>query len=331
MTASIDAGRTPRAVIVAFGVALCCATVGAIPAGERAAADFSRAALDRRAPVVAERSYTLNAGVRPLLFWIRRDNVGTARITWRASGSGHRVLEFLVGSDPARAPRSINRWGFIAEEVQPPDANLLGVMSKSDEQSPDEAQSQIAAEGQRDSHPYRAIRTTIRDRVASGGVVRVSSPKVLTYEDLDTLLGMIPGDVPTPHAVSLPKGTRPGFLFTVEELIASTLDRCRAGAHAQPASLPYLYNNTFYTLTLRSCDFESSRTVGDRVFANVIRGTFETRNARTGKETSFRLEYGTEGDLKAVPVRIVFRPKWWFEAELLLDDQPLGRSGVARP
>jgi hypothetical protein len=331
MASSSRVERISRSVVVGLVAGLCCAAAAVIAAGERAQADFSRAALDRRAPVVAERSYTLKAGVRLLVFWIRRDNVGSARLTWRAGQEGHRLLEFLVGSDPERAPRRINRWGYIVEEARPPDVDLLGIMSKSDEESADEAESQIAAEGQRDSHPYNAIRTTIRGGSASSGVFRVSSAKALTYRDLETLLGMIPDDVPASRAVSLPKGTRPGFLFAAEELIASTLDRCRSGVDAEPASLPYLYNNTFYTLTLQECDFESTRKIGNRVFSNVIRAKLETRNRATGNTTSFRLEYGTEGDLKAVPLRMVFRPKWWFEAELLLDDQRLGRPGASRP
>jgi hypothetical protein len=84
--------------------------------------------------------------------------------------------------------------------------------------------------------------------------------------------------------------------------------------------VPYVYNNTFYTLRLRHCDFETRREIGHRVFSNVIRAELETKNTVTGRQTPFRLEYGTSGDLKAVPLRIVFRPKWWFEAELLLDE-----------
>jgi hypothetical protein len=231
------------------------------------------------------------------------------------------VLEFLVGSDPARAPRHINRWGFVAEEVRPPDADLLGIMSKSDEASVNDAQSQIAIEGQNGSHPYRGIRTTIRDGSASGGVFHLLSTKSLTYRDVDTLLGTLASDADAPRTVTVPKGTRPGFLFAVEELIVSTIDQCRAGLHGEPPSLSYVYNNTFYTLRLRDCDFESKHKIADRVFSDVIRAELETKNTVTGRETSFRLEYGASGDLKAVPLRIVFRPKWWFEAELLLDGE----------
>ena len=311
-----------RRSVIALALALCSGAASVVIATGPTQADFTRAALDRRAPVVAERTYHLKAGVRLLLFWIRRDNVGSARITWRAGRGDHRVLEFLVGSDPERAPRHVNRWGFIAEEVRPPDADLLGIMSKSDDQSVDDAKSEIEAEAAGGRHPYRGIRTTIRGDSASGGVFHVSTAKPLTYRDLGTLLGMIPASVPASRTVSLPKGTRPGFLFAVEELITSTLDQCGAGVHAEPPPMPYVYNNTFYTLRLRQCDMDAKREIGDRVFLGVIRSDFETKNTTTGNKTNFHLEYGTAGDLKAVPLRIVFRPKWWFEAELLLDTPP---------
>ena len=321
--------KLTRVVAVALPLSLCGVAAAPIVATpESGPADFSRAALDRRAPIVAERSYTLKAGVRLLLFWVRRDHVGSGRLTWRASGEAHRVLEFLVGSDPERAPRHINRWGFIAEEVHSSDADLLGIMSKSDEESVDDAKSKTAADRDSSSHSYRGIRTTIRQGVASGGVFRFLSTKPLTYRDLDTLLGTIQTDVDAPGTVRVPSGTRPGFLFAVEDLIVSTLDECRAGLRSQPPALPYVYNNTFYTLRLRDCDFEPRRDVGERTYSDVIRAQLETRNTATGNRTSFRLEYGAAGDLRAVPLRIVFRPKWWFEAELLLDEH--GGTGVAR-
>ena len=69
-------------------------------------------------PVVAEHYYRMLAKVRPLLFWISRDNVGGARIGWLGDQSGSKGFELLIGSDPARAPRKINRWGYIAEELR---------------------------------------------------------------------------------------------------------------------------------------------------------------------------------------------------------------------
>jgi hypothetical protein len=315
--------------VVAFIFALCCATVASGGANRHELATFSRTALDRRAPITAERSYTLNARVRLLLYWIRRENVGSARLTWRAGRGDHRILEFLVGSDPNRAPRRINRWGFIAEELGPHTADLLGIMTQSDEQSVDEADSKSAASSGR--FVYRAIRTTVRDGSASSAVFRLSNERPVTYRDLDEVLQWIPTDMPARREVSLPEGTRPGFLFALDELITGTLDQCRAGSRQLHAPLPFVYNNTFYTLKLRKCDFESVRQIGDRVFSRVIRAELETKNRSTGKETPFRLVYGTEGDLKAVPVLIVFRPRWWFEAELVLGDRAISETRAAAP
>src|SRR5262245_5961432 len=56
--------------------------------------------------------YTMNARVRPLLFWIGRDDVGDAVVAKRQNGESV-GYSLLIGSDPDRAPRRINRWGYI--------------------------------------------------------------------------------------------------------------------------------------------------------------------------------------------------------------------------
>jgi hypothetical protein len=60
--------------------------------------------------------YRVDARARPFLFWIRKANVGDGRITWRTGPDGTVGYELLVGTDPARAPRRINRWGYLREE-----------------------------------------------------------------------------------------------------------------------------------------------------------------------------------------------------------------------
>ncbi len=71
--------------------------------------------------------YTVNAKVRLMpLVWIGRDNIGGARITRRHDASGRRTFELLVGSDPDRAPRRINRWGFIRESLNEDGGETLG-------------------------------------------------------------------------------------------------------------------------------------------------------------------------------------------------------------
>src|SRR5215831_18441297 len=104
----------------------------------------SRAHLSAGAlPLVAEHKYRMLARVRPLLFWISKDNVGGARVRWRGDDNGAFGIELLIGSDPHRAPRQINRWGYIAEDVQGADAHVLGLMKRSEEQSIAEAESRL--------------------------------------------------------------------------------------------------------------------------------------------------------------------------------------------
>ena len=85
--------------------------------------------------VVRARQYRMAGGVRPLLFWINRDDIGLARITWRAGDAGAFGYEFLVGTDPVKAPRGLNRWGYIAEDTRGAEASLLALMTGADEAS----------------------------------------------------------------------------------------------------------------------------------------------------------------------------------------------------
>jgi hypothetical protein len=62
-------------------------------------------------PVLKERRYIMSGAARPLLFWMGCDDIGLARIVWRGREDGARGYELLVGTDPARAPRRMNRWG----------------------------------------------------------------------------------------------------------------------------------------------------------------------------------------------------------------------------
>ena len=109
-------GRVPSARLVLLLALLAQAAV----IGVEAASSDSRLAAGSAAvsgpsvslPKVAEHRYRVAARIRPLLlFWIGRDNVGSARIAWYRGAGEDRGFELLLGSDPARAPRRINQWG----------------------------------------------------------------------------------------------------------------------------------------------------------------------------------------------------------------------------
>jgi hypothetical protein len=271
-------------------------------ASDRQQTAFSNGALGARIPIVREHSYIVNAKVRPALFWIGRNNIGGARLTWRKGANGRRAFEFLIGSDPARAPRHINRWGFIVEELNADNAEVLGVMRESNEETIEEAEAHTA---QQDGHlnVFKVARTTIEGNTAVSGTMKVHGPAHLTYRDLDALLALIPAQPPDVRTLELPAGTQKGFLVAMDTLMHDSAAACRN-------TVPYVYNRTIYDLSLLSCDYEPQ---------DIVVGRFLVKNRSTKRETKFRVSYGTSGELAGVPVRAVFRPRWWMEIELLLD------------
>jgi hypothetical protein len=279
---------------------------------------FSRAALNASVPVIREHSYVVNARVRPLLlFWIARDNVGEARLTWRKGADGRRAFEFLVGSDPALAPRHINRWGFIVEVLDGDKAEVLGVMQGSHEETIEEAEAQLTRQG--DTSTFKAARTLIDgSRVASGSMT-VDAPSRLTFRDLDALLALIPAGPGSLVAWELPPGAQKGFLVALDSMMRDSVGPCRHGRANDVPTIQYVYNQAVYDLSLLSCDYQSELRTKTGTFADVVDARFQVKDRKTKYETKFHLFFGASGDLREVPVRAVFRPRWWMEIELELD------------
>jgi hypothetical protein len=317
-----------RRAQLATAIAFCLATFGS------AAEPLRRGLLSHdplRAPmaVTQQHSYIVNAKIRPLpLIWIGRDNIGGARITRRQDTSGRRAFEFLIGSDPALAPRHVNRWGFIAELLNGEDAEVLGVMKESNEETIDAAEAQTALESV-GVNSFKAVRTTITGVRAAGGVMTVHAPARLTYRDLDALLALIPLAPTKMRVLELPPGTQKGFLVALDSLINASVDPCRNGDAGWPKnarSVPYVYNQSIYDLSLLSCDYEPELHTKTGAFVNVIDGRFQVKNRTTRYETKFRMFIGTSGHLRAIPVRALFRPRWWLDVEMVLDRSAGGTS-----
>ncbi len=260
-------------------------------------------------PVVAEHYYRMLARIRPLLFWISRDNVGGARLQWRSDGEGGRGFELLIGSDPVRAPRRINRWGYIAEEIRGSQSRTLGVMTQSREESIEDAKTQLVREGT-GVRVFKVIRAHSVDGRATSGVTTLNTSD-FTYRDLDSLLAKLDtGSLGTSvRIVDLPPGTRPGFLVALADLINEP----------DLKSVPYVYNGRFHQLSRKSTVSVSMRVRG-RDVTRLRSARFETENRATHERTSFEITYGTTGDLAGVPLHVLYQPTWWFEVELFLDE-----------
>jgi hypothetical protein len=297
------------------------------PAGAGPGAAASESTVPASAPVVREARYRMSAGIRPLLvFWIRSNNVGGARILWR-EGDGWRGYELLIGSDPRRAPRKINRWGWEREDLGPDGASLFGLMRKTDEESLDEAKETLSREGQ-GGYLYKVIRS----RVAQGSVhsentvLRVA--RDYTYRDLAELQALAsapPGGPPRVRQANIPPGTWPGFLFAVADLIdqAVTAAVQPGAAHGlSDVQATFTFNSALYDIRLRSTEWVKAATYGGRRYERLVRLSFEqvNREKKKGRER-FVIVCGTDGPLARVPVFIEYQPKWWFRAQGVLDER----------
>jgi hypothetical protein len=315
--------------MTAYALLLSCALGAAVPTppADPGPPDSVPAVLAPVVPVVREVRYKMAAAIRPLLiFWLRSSNVGAGRILWRAGEDGRRGYELLIGSDPARAPSRINRWGWEREDLGPAGATLFGVMRKTDEESLDEAKSSISAEGT-GGFLFKSIRATIAaDHMrAENTVWRVS--RDYSYRDIGELLALVetkPQHPPNVREARLPEGTSPGFLFAVTSLVEKAV--AAATTPGTPRQLPsglkatFTFNASLYDVTLRSSEWLDSATYGNRSYERLLRMNFEHFNREKQTRERFALVCPTDGPLAHIPVFIEYQPKWWFKAEGVLDD-----------
>lgn len=303
------------------GFALACAVAGLVatqpvPAEERAGRVATGAAVDVPGgglSVVRVHHYRMAGRVRPLLFWIGRDDVGIARIVWRGDGHGTTAYELLVGTDPARAPRRVNRWGFIAERADRDGGALLALMTRADEASYADA----AAAAGPSAGEFRAIRGHTAGGVARWEVSRVRVAAPLTVHDLDAAMASVAEATPAaPRQAPVAPGTRPGFLVAVAEL----LDLAVAGAPGGNPVVRYAFGQGVYQLRLG----QVKRLLADHGTARVpaVHAPFEITNLATGVRTRFEITSGTAGELAGVPLLIQWQPRWWLKVELHLQPEP---------
>jgi hypothetical protein len=264
--------------------------------------------------------YRMSGAVRPLLFWIGRDDIGLAQITWRRGPDGARGYELLVGTDPARAPRSLNRWGYIAEEAfSPADGSVLAMMTGSQDASCDrEAASAARTGGQGD---FRTIRARLQNGAATWQVARVQTPVALTIRDKDAALDRVRQDTTrtTPKEIQVASDSRSGFLVAVAELIdgvvrsSSNPSRARADARVQ-----YVFGGEIYELQLRSADALVASYGGRPTPA--VRACFDIQTLATGERTRFELTSATRGSMAGVPLSVEWQPRWWLKVRLDVED-----------
>lgn len=253
-----------------------------------------------------EHQYAVSGRVKLLLVWTGRREVGEARFA-RNETEGARRLSLLVGTDPDRAPMRLNRWGYIAETTCNAQTLVTGVMTESKEQSVEQAKARGDDHARR--LPLRAIRSRVSATDATTETTTIIPTRTVTYRDRDDVLMMSPSTKTGSH-IAVPPNAESGFLRAVTSLMQESAMTYR-GSSKPPAGLHrlYVYGGTLYDMTLRR-----SRKADD---ADELESDFQVRNRTTGATNQFQIFYTTSGNRPGVARRIVYRPRWWLELELL--------------
>src|SRR5712671_3181179 len=291
--------------------------------------------------VDAQFDYIMTARVRLLLFWAGKDDVGGGYIRRGRlpQDSASDVIELLIGSDPAKAPRAINRWGAASEIAHKPSGSghgvesstFFGFMKVSSGTSAAEMEKEVAREKRGGSFLFSAIINQGERNFDFAKVVPFTSDTDFTIHQFDQAKSMVfdrllgsEGRLKEIGASQFQAcGRREGFLESVAELIDAALEKL-----APPSSLCYLYNGERHQLALSQITQVPSETIRlslrdepreyVRTYQDLVLARFENFNQTTKKRTGFELLLGTTGSLRGVPVQIRYQPNWWFQAVLNL-------------
>jgi hypothetical protein len=278
---------------------------------------------DDELPVLQVHRYRMSGRIRPLLFWIGRDDVGLGEIVWRRAENGV-GYELLIGTDAAKAPRGINRWGYLLEDSRPSRTRVLGVMTTSDEATLSDVARKTEA-GQRHGR-FKAIQAHIASGVSRSATETLETEREFSVREKGALVPRVQERLrdAAPKEIPVPPGVRPGFLVAVAEMVGAAVDARGEGKDAlrrlKGSRSGYVYGRNLYELTLAGIEpMGPAASAKDRGYP--VHADFETRNLTAGTRSTFELEFRTAGALAGVPTLIRHQPRWWLQAVLTLDDR----------
>jgi hypothetical protein len=294
----------------------------------------------RENKIETEYRYVMTCKVRFVFFWGGRDDVGGGyvHIGKAAGDERQQMVQILFGSDPAKAPLSINRWGAGTEVLrsqesgQPFSSAFFGFMKSSKGQSMLAMRSELSKEKSNGTHLFEGIISRVdQDRALTTSVPYKSNQDFDFHQYGDAekaALHELEND-PARHIGRVDGATgqpcpRVGeFLTTVLQLMSDAM-----AGHSTPESLCYIYNARHYTATLTGVQPVAAKNVHvqfhanggslDRAYRNLKDAHFEVACRETGTKSAFNIILGTEGNLRGTPIQINYQPNWWFQVVLNL-------------
>ncbi len=296
--------------------------------------------IGRADKIESEYDYVMTCKVRLLLFWAGKDDVGGGYVRiGKASGEARQqMIQILFGSDPAKAPLAINRWGAGTEVLrnadsgQPAESAFFGFMKSSKGQSVVAMQRELSKEKTNGDHLFEAIIS----RVDEGQALTTSVPyksnrdyDLHQYPEAEKATLQQLENNPARHIERLEGSARQAcprageFLSTTLQLI----DDAEAD-RPTPVSYCYLYNAHHYTVTLLSVHSVAEKIVHvtlrgnggaiDRTYRHLKEAHFVVAGQETGSKSLFDILLGTDGKMRGAPIQITYQPNWWFQVVLNL-------------
>ena len=296
--------------------------------------------IGRQNRIVTEYRYVMTCKVRFVFFWGGRDDVGGGyvRIGKAAGDEGEQMIQFLFGSDPAKAPMAINRWGGGTEVLrsqdsgQPASSAFFGFMKSSKGQSVLAMRKELSNEKTNGAHLFEGIIS----RVDQGRALTTSVPYTSSrdydlhqYADAEKATLQELENNPARHIGTLEGAARAAcprageFLSTTFQLMDDAVD-----GRSTPESLCYIYNARHYRATLLSVQPVEEKTVHvvlhgnggayNQTYRHLREAHFEVVCQETGGKSIFDIMLGTEGSLRGAPIQISYQPNWWFQVILNL-------------
>lgn len=298
--------------VVASGLLFISSATRAIPSPPLARASSGESRGSAAGLHFGEHRYRIVGKMRLLLFWARRDDVGSARMTARADAASS-TLTLLVGSDPQRAPRNLNEWSYLREEVRPSGADVfaLGNVDR-----PGGAEK--LRDGETDDGLIGVSCVSMQDDGIHSVQTQVNA-RGLTYWMFDRLLDQIAAS-PKWREQHMPKppGAAAGFLTAMQHVMIVARSDPRALTSLSP--ITYVYNNVVYDLAVRDTNWLGRTRVGARTFDRLVKSEFAVRNHTTHEVSRFGVTFSPEPGGPALPVQIFFQPNFWVRVELQLDE-----------
>jgi hypothetical protein len=192
-------------------------------------------------------------------------------------------------------------------------------MTQSDEQTVKQASSSI--DKSETKHAFKAIRCRLTGGNAQSSTIQLHFNEDFTYRDATSLLNLIPSSGSSVRQLRIPAGTDPGFLYAVKAMIHESVEGYhRSGELIGLKPHQYVYNASLFALSIVKSKLLETAVVNGHEYRNLIESRFEAHNTATDEITKFSVTYGTDAEILKVPVRIIYQPRWWFRAELLLDE-----------